>query len=231
MEPTAERIRSNLREVRERMAAAAARSGRPAEAVRLVAVTKTVGVDTIRALVEAGQRDLGENRPQQLRDRAAALAGADVAWHLIGHLQRNKVKYVVPTAALIHSVDSAALAEAVSRRAEQEGRRARCLLEVNVSGEAAKSGVRPEAAAALATAAAALGGVEVAGLMTMAPLVEDAEATRPVFAGLRETLERVNREADLPRPLTELSMGMTQDYEVAIEEGATLVRVGTALLR
>jgi len=231
MEPTAERVRENLREVRDRMAAAAARSGRAADAVRLVAVTKTVGVDTIRTLLATGERDLGENRPQQLRDRAAALAGEPIAWHFVGRLQRNKVKYVVPTAALIHSVDSAALAEALSQRAAREGCRARCLLEVNTSGEASKGGVRPEEVAALAAAAAALPGIDLAGLMTMAPIVEDAEAARPVFAALREALERVNREAVLARPLAELSMGMTQDYEVAIEEGATLVRVGTALFR
>ena len=231
MDPTPERVLSNLRDVRDRIAAAAARSGRPADAVRLVAVTKTVDVEVIRTLLDAGQRDLGENRPQQFRDRAATMAGLDIRWHMIGHLQRNKVKYVVPTAAMIHSVDSLDLAEDLSRRAEGLGLRARCLIEVNVSGEASKEGVPPAEAMDLGPAVAELPGLELAGLMTMAPIVDDPEATRPVFAALRELGDRLNRAGGLPAPLTELSMGMTQDYEVAIEEGATLVRVGTALFR
>jgi len=226
-----ERLLANLRDVQDRIAAAAARSGRPATAVRLVAVTKTVSIETIRLLVQAGQKDLGENRPQQLRDRAAALADLDITWHMIGHLQRNKVKYVVPTAAIIHSVDSLALAGEIGKRAQGAGGGAACLLEVNVSGEASKSGASPAEAPALASAAAALAGVDLAGLMTMAPIAEDAETVRPVFAALRELRDRINREAPLPQPLIELSMGMTQDYEVAIEEGATIVRVGTALFR
>jgi len=231
MEIPRERLLTNLRDVRDRIAAAAARSGRPASAVRLVAVTKAVPVETIRLLVEAGQKDLGENRPQQLRDRAAALANLDIAWHMIGRLQRNKVKYVVPAAPMIHSVSSLALAEEIGRRAQAAGSRAACLLEVNVSGEASKGGVTPAEAPALASAAAAAAGIDLVGLMTMAPLAEDPETVRPVFAGLRELRDRINREAPLPRPLTELSMGMTQDYEVAVEEGATIVRVGTALFR
>jgi hypothetical protein len=283
MEPSADRVRSNLREVRDRIDAAAAKSGRAAGAVHLVAVTKTVSEEVIRLLVQAGQRDLGENRAQQLRDRAAALAGLDIAWHMIGRLQRKNVKYVVPAAAMIHSVDSLEVAGEISRRATagpagarlavagqtgarlavagQAGARlavagtatgtagqaepsqdspwrtglatpartrAVCLLEVN-SGEAQKAGVAPAQAPALAAAVAALPGVDLMGLMTMAPLVEDPETVRPVFAGLRELLARINREAALPRPLAELSMGMTQDYQVAVEEGATMVRVGTAL--
>jgi len=239
MEVPRQRLLANLRDVQDRIAAAAARSGRPATAVRLVAVTKTVSPATIRLLVEAGQRDLGENRPQQLRDRAATLGGPstgsgqglDVAWHMIGHLQRNKVKYVVPAAAMIHSVDSLALAGEIGKRAQAAAARAVCLLEVNVSGEASKGGASPAEAPALASAAAALAGIDLAGLMTMAPIAEDPETVRPVFAALRELRDRINREAPLPRPLTELSMGMTQDYEVAIEEGATIVRVGTALFR
>ena len=239
MEISRERLLANLRDVQDRIAAAAARSGRPATAVRLVAVTKTVSPATIRLLVEAGQRDLGENRPQQLRDRAAALGGPstgpgqglDVAWHMIGHLQRNKVKYVVPAAAMIHSVDSLALAGEIGKRAQAAAARAVCLLEVNVSGEASKGGASPAEAPALASAAAAVAGVDLAGLMTMAPIEEDPETVRPVFAALRELRDRINREAPLPQPLIELSMGMTQDYEVAIEEGATIVRVGTALFR
>jgi len=226
-----ERILANLREVGDRIAAAAARSGRSAEAVRLVAVTKAVPTEAIRILAEAGQKNIGENRARQLCDRAAQLESLDVAWHMIGHLQRNKVKHVVPAAAMIHSVDSLRLAEEISKRAEGAGVRATCLLEVNVSGEEAKWGVAPADAACLAEEVASLPGVELAGLMTMAPLAEDAETVRPVFARLRDLLGRINREADLPAPLAQLSMGMTQDYEVAVEEGATIVRVGTALFQ
>jgi pyridoxal phosphate enzyme (YggS family) len=243
MEPPAERILANLRDVRGRIAAAAARSGRPAAAVRLVAVTKTVGEDAIRTLAGAGQKDLGENRAQQLRDRAAALADLRADWHMIGRLQRKNAKYVVPAAAMIHSVDSAELAAEIGRRAlavawQIQNRPVRtapaapmpCLLEVN-SGEAQKAGVLPAEAPAAARAIAATLGVSLVGLMTLAPLAENPETVRPIFAALRQLLENINREAALPRPLSELSMGMTQDYEVAIEEGATIVRVGTALFR
>ena len=226
-----ERILANLGEVRDRIADAARRSGRTPDAVRLVAVTKTVPAETIRILLAAGQEDIGENRAQQLRDRAAELSGAPVRWHMIGRLQRNKVKYVVPACAMIHSVDSVRLAEEISKRAQAAGMRATCLVEVNASGEEAKGGVAPAEAPNLAREIAALPGVDLVGLMTMAPLVDDPETVRPVFAALRECIERVNRTADLPAALTELSMGMTQDYETAIEEGATIVRVGTALFR
>jgi len=193
-----------------------------------VAVTKTVGVDAIRTLVEAGQTDIGENRAQSIRDRSRELEGLPVRWHMIGRLQRNKVKYVVPTCAMIHSVDALPLAEEIARRADAAAP-ATCLLEVNVAGEAQKAGVAQDDAGRLAEQVAALDGIRLAGLMTMAPLVDNSEETRPVFAALRELRDRINREADLPRPLTELSMGMTQDYEVAVEEGATIVRIGSAL--
>jgi hypothetical protein len=225
-----ERILANLREVRDRIADAARRSGRTPDAVRLVAVTKAVPAETIRLLLAAGQQDIGENRAQQIRDRARELAGLAVRWHMIGRLQRNKVKYVVP-AAMIHSVDSVRLAEEISKRAQAAGARATCLVEVNASGEEAKGGVAPAEAPRVAGEIAALPALDLVGLMTMAPLAETGEMVRPVFAALRECLARVNREADLAKPLAELSMGMTQDYETAVEEGATIVRVGTALFR
>ena len=229
--PTPERILANLREVTGRIAAAAGRAGRDRDAVRVVAVTKTVGVEAIRMLVGAGQTDIGENRAQQIRDRNRELEGTAVRWHMIGRLQRNKVKYVVPACAMIHSVDSLPLAEEIAQRAAAAGAAATCLLEVNVAGEDRKAGVAPDDAVTLAERVAALDGIDLAGLMTMAPLVDDPETVRPVFAALRELMERINREADLPRPLTDLSMGMTQDYEVAVEEGATIVRIGSALFR
>jgi len=236
MELAPERILANLRDVRDRLAAAAARSGRTARAVRLVAVTKTVGEDIVRFLAKAGQKDLGENRAQQLRDRAADLDGLGIAWHMIGRLQKKNARHVVGAAAMIHSVDSVALAEEIGKRAmAMTGHNGRatpipCLLEVN-SGEEQKAGVEPSEAPAFARAIAATPGISLVGLMTMAPLAENPETVRPAFAALRELLARINREAALPRPLVELSMGMTQDYEVAIEEGATIVRVGTALFR
>ena len=230
MDTSPERVTANLRAVRDRIASAARRSGRTADAVRLVAVTKTVGEDLIRVLVGAGQRDLGENRAQPLRDRAAALRDLPIAWHMIGRLQRKNTKYIVPVAAMIHSVDSLELAEEIGSRAIRGGTAATCLLEIN-SGEKQKGGAAPEEAAGAASAMAAVPGMKLVGLMTMAPLVENAETVRPVFARLRELMARVNRDAILPHPLTELSMGMTQDYEVAVEEGATIVRVGTALFR
>jgi pyridoxal phosphate enzyme (YggS family) len=230
MELAPERVLANLRDVRDRLASAAARSGRAPRAVRLVAVTKTVSEDIIRLLAKAGQKDLGENRAQQLRDRAADLADLRIAWHMIGRLQKKNAKYVVPVAAMIHSVDSVELAEEIGRRAAALSRRATCLLEIN-SGEEQKAGVEPAEAPAAARAIAATPGISLVGLMTMAPLDADPEAARPAFAALRKLLEQINREAVLPKPLTELSMGMTQDYEAAVEEGATIVRVGTALFR
>jgi len=230
MEPTGERLLANLEDVRHRIAAAAERSGRSAADVRLVAVTKSAPDNLVRRLIDAGQKDLGENRAQQLRDRAAALEKLGIRWHMIGRLQRNKVKYVVPTAAMIHSLDSLALAEAISRRALAEGCCAACLLEIN-SGEEQKGGVPPDEAPALVAAAAALAAINLVGLMTMAPLAENPETVRPAFARLRDLRDRLNRGAGLPHPLRELSMGMSQDYEVAIEEGATIVRIGTALFR
>ena len=230
-DPQPERVLANLREVRDRIAQAAARSGRTGDGVRLVAVTKTVTPETIRVLAEAGQTDIGENRAQAIRDRAAELADTDVAWHMIGRLQRNKVKYVVPTCAMIHSVDSLRLAEAIAKRAQAQGVQATCLIEANVSGEEAKAGVPPADAAALASQVAALEGIDLVGLMTMPPFVDDAETVRPLFARLRDLMDAINRDADLPQPLAHLSMGMTQDYDVAVEEGATIVRVGSALFR
>jgi hypothetical protein len=188
---------------------------------------------------------MGENRAQQLRDRAGALQDLDIAWHMIGRLQRKNVKYVVPAAAMIHSVDSVELAAEIAKRLAAAGTaakdhvavpttaklaRAVCLLEIN-SGEEQKAGVQPADAPAVASAIAALPGLSLVGLMTMAPLAEDPETVRPIFAAMRGLLEKLNHSAALPRPLTELSMGMTQDYEVAIEEGATWVRVGSALFR
>lgn len=214
-----------LREVTERIEAAATRSGRDVSDVRLVAVTKSFPADVAAAAFRAGAHDLGENRAQELREKAIAVP-EPVRWHFIGHLQTNKTRHVVGLAVLIHSVDRFGLAEEVARRARSRNESQDVLIEVNVSGEPTKHGVEPARALRLAEKVAALDGVRVRGLMTMAPFGEDPEGSRPYFSDLRELAERVR---EVVTDATELSMGMTRDFEVAIEEGATLVRVGEAI--
>lgn len=218
-------IRANLEGTRDRVARAAERSGRRPEDVTLVAIAKTFPVHVVEEAIAAGIGDVGENRAQELRDKVAAL-GDRVRWHFVGHLQTNKVRNVVGGIVLLHSVDRYALAEAVARRARSLEIVQDILLEVNVSGEPSKHGVEPAAARELASEVAALEGVRVRGLMTMPPLTDDPEDSRPYFrhlAALRDDLAGSLPEA------TELSMGMTRDFEVAVEEGATLVRIGEAI--
>jgi pyridoxal phosphate enzyme (YggS family) len=229
MHTTADRIAENLSAIRERMSVAAARSGRSADAVRLVAVTKYVGPDLIRPLVEAGCGEIGESRPQALWDKAAALADLSVRWHLVGHLQRNKVRRTLPLVALIHSVDSARLVDAIESDAAALSQRVNVLLEVNVSGDAAKHGVLPQDAEALLVHAAGQRHLNVLGLMTMARLDGDAAAARGDFARLRELRDRLARVCPANARLDELSMGMSGDFVEAIDEGATIVRIGSAL--
>lgn len=225
------RLEANLREVRERIADACGRAGRGPDDVRLVAVTKTVDAGAARALVELGVTDIGENRVQEAQRKHEALSDLEVTWHMIGHLQRNKVKYAFRIFTLIHSVDSLRLGRAISKRGEFEGRTMPVLVQVNVSGEESKHGLPADSAADAIREMAGLPRLAVRGLMTMAPFVDDAETVRPVFARLRELSEQV-AGLDLPGvEITDLSMGMTQDYEVAVEEGATLVRIGSALFR
>ncbi len=213
------------------MVEAAARSGGPAEAVTLVAVTKTVDAGLARMLYELGVTALGENRLQEAQTKAAQLAGFQIRWHMIGHLQTNKARSAVRLFSLIHSVDGPHLAEALQKRAGRVGLTVPGLIEVNTSGEASKFGVPPEGAVELAQTVDSCANLELRGLMTMAPIAARAEETRPCFRRLRELRDRLNGSGGLSRPLTELSMGMTQDFEVAIEEGATLVRIGSALFR
>jgi len=224
-----EAIARNLAEVRRRIAAAAARAGRDPAAVSLVAVTKDVAADVVAAAVAAGATDIGENRYQEAKSKIAALAGRPVRWHFIGHLQRNKVKYVVECFNIIHSLDSLELAAEIDRRARATagGGRVPVLVEVNVGGEATKFGVAPEGAVELVLKAAALPGLDVQGLMTIAPQAGDPEAARPHFRRLR-LLAAAVPGAGGP-VLRHLSMGMSDDFEVAVEEGATLVRVGRAI--
>jgi len=219
-------IRENLARVLAKIEAAARRAGRDPADVQLVAVTKNRPVEQIREVLECGPYVLGENRVQEALAKIPQLP-PETVWHLIGHLQRNKAKFAVRHFALIHSLDSLRLAEALQRTAEAQDRTVEVLLEVNISGEASKFGLSPdEVEPLLAEIARSLDRLKVRGLMTMAPYVEDPETVRPVFRGLRQLRDRLAGEGyDLPH----LSMGMTNDYEVAVEEGATMVRIGTAI--
>jgi pyridoxal phosphate enzyme (YggS family) len=213
-------IRANLERVRERVARAAERAGRRAEDVLLVGVSKTVDVERIRAAVEAGLAALGENRVQEARDKIAVL-GRPVPWHLVGHLQTNKVKDALELFDLVHSLDRLELARECDRRARARGRPVDALLQVNVAGEASKGGVAPDDVEAAMAAIAALDHVRVRGLMAIPPEVARPDDARPWFRALAALAAR--------HRLAELSMGMSADFEVAIEEGATMVRVGTAI--
>ena len=217
-------LAARIEAVEARIAAACRRAGRPRGAVTLVAVTKTVPAEVAGLLAELGVLDLGENRPQELWKKAAAVA--QVRWHLIGHLQRNKIAPTLPLVHMIHSVDSLRLLEALEQETVKP---IDVLLEVNASREASKQGFAAEEVPALAEKIRELRHVRVQGLMAMAALEDDPERCRPTFQLARELSDRLRNELGLDFPLPHLSMGMTNDFEVAIEEGATLVRVGSAL--
>jgi pyridoxal phosphate enzyme (YggS family) len=219
-------LQQRLEAVCQRIEAAARRSGRSAAEVTLVAVTKAVPVPVAAVLPELGVNDLAENRPQQLWHKAAAIPQA--RWHLIGHLQRNKIDRTVPLTTLIHSVDSWRLLQALEQFGQQQSRSVPILLQFNCSREASKQGFDPQQAESLATQLPHFPHLHVQGLMTMAALTPDPQQTRPVFAQLRQLRDYLQQQ--LGYPLPHLSMGMSQDFEVAIEEGATLVRLGTILL-
>lgn len=222
-------VRTNLERIRTRIAAAATRAGRRPEEVTLVAVTKSVSAQEVRVLHDLGVRDFGENRVQELQRKQEELSGLPARWHLIGHLQTNKVRKVVGAVEMLHSLDSIRLAEALEREAATRELVLPCLVEVNVSGEESKGGLPPDWIAPLLDAVAAMPHLRIAGLMTMAPLSDDPEASRPVFRRLREIRDAASSRRAGNATLTRLSMGMTRDFEVAIEEGADLVRIGTAL--
>jgi pyridoxal phosphate enzyme (YggS family) len=226
------RIAANYHRIQERIAQAAGRVGRDPASVRLVAVTKYAQIDWVRALVDLGCRDLGESRPQQLIERAEIL-GPEIRWHLIGHLQRNKVRRILPIVDLIHSVDSLRLLAEIERIAGDLSLRPRVLIEVNLIRDSKKHGfMQEELTSAWDQIAphASPGGplaTQVQGLMAMAAFTENPEEARPAFRDLRQLRDRLAERSTGPIP--ELSMGMTGDFEVAIEEGATLVRIGSAL--
>jgi pyridoxal phosphate enzyme (YggS family) len=219
-------LAERLAAVEDRLRAACRRAGRSRAEVTLVAVTKTVPVEVAALLPGLGVQDLGESRPQELWRKAAAVP-PPVRWHLIGHLQRNKIERTLPLVTRIHAVDSLRLLAALEEACRASGRTLPVLLEVNASREASKHGFAPEEVHALAPALAALRQVQVEGLMTMAAYEEDAEQTRPTFAAVRALRDRL--AAELGRPLPHLSMGMSNDFEIAVEEGATLIRPGSVL--
>ncbi len=215
-----------LQAVRYRMAAACARSGRDPSTVRLVAVTKTVPAAVVREALASGHDLFGENRVQEALAKIPEVGGT-ARWHMIGHLQKNKARHAVGVFECIHSVDGIELGRELDKRAAAAGIRQAVLVQVNLSKEETKSGVEEAALFPLLEGLVGLPNLDVRGLMTIPPPVEDAEENRRWFAVLREARERAEREFGLPLP--ELSMGMTDDFEVAIEEGATLVRVGRAI--
>lgn len=221
-------LADNLNRVRSEIADACRRAGRSPDSVKLVAVTKYAELTDVRRLIELGMIDLGESRPQQLDERADQLP-AGILWHFIGHLQRNKVKSVLSRAVLIHSVDSLRLLERISTVAAELALRPRVLLEVNVSGEASKDGISIDELRSQWDVFQAVPNVEIAGLMTMAPLADEPETARPVFRQLRQLRDELARHSQPHVRLTELSMGMSGDFAVAIEEGATLIRIGSRL--
>ncbi len=239
MAVTKKRIEKNLQSIRGRIADACARSNRSSDQVALIAVTKTVEAVAIRSLLELGQVDIGESRPQQLVQRAEEIAGYlqrrrsgpldPPRWHMIGHLQRNKARSLLQTGAVIHSLDSLRLAEEVDSRSEQLGLTTEVLLQVNCSEEKQKFGCAVGAAVHLGEMIASMKHLRLTGLMTMASLADDPEQARPTFIRLRELFEEMEKLLIGGDDFRHMSMGMSQDYAVAVEEGATIVRIGTAL--
>ena len=222
-------VRENLIAVEEKIRDACARAGRNREDVTLICVTKTKPVEMLEEAYAAGQRNFGENKVQEICLKAPQLP-EDIRWHMIGHLQRNKVKQVMDKAVMIHSVDNLRLAETISREAVKRNMVMPILIEVNAAGEESKFGIALEETEQLVRQAAALPGLQIAGLMTIAPFTEDPESNRLYFRQLRELLSVDIKSKCIDNvTMDHLSMGMTGDYQVAIEEGATLIRVGTGI--
>jgi hypothetical protein len=226
---SAEILKSNLQRVREEIIDACNRANRSPDSVRLVAVTKYVDAEMTAELVRAGAEDLGENRPQALEEKAKALEQLHPRWHMIGHLQRNKVRKVLPYVHLLHSGDSLRLLETVNEVAAETGKSVDVLLEVNISGEAAKHGFHSDELLAAVPKIFSLKSLRVRGLMGMSGLEASDQEKQSQFAALRRLLERVREEFPEARDWCELSMGMTDDFAAAIAEGSTLLRIGSAL--
>lgn len=221
-------IKENLEEVEARITRACERSGRERSEVTLISVSKTKPVEMLQEAYDAGSRDFGENKPQEIREKYPQLP-ADIRWHMIGHLQRNKIKYIIDKVCMIHSVDSIRLAEAIDEEAKKHGIVMPVLIEVNVAEEESKFGVHLDEVESLIRQISELSNIQVQGLMTIAPFTENAEDNRIYFRKLRNLYVDIKDKNIDNVNMCNLSMGMTGDYEVAVEEGATMVRVGTGI--
>src|SRR5947207_789225 len=219
-------VAENLERVREQVAEAAAKVGRAVDEIQLIAISKTHDAEKVRAAYGAGQTLFGESRVQEARAKIPLLPSS-LRWHFVGHLQKNKIRHALPLFELFHSIDSLALAHEMNRIADEDGMHPRVLLEVNMAGEGSKFGFKPETVRVEMESLLALPRLSIEGLMLIPPLAGEAEASRTFFVQLRELRDALEKEFDLKLP--RLSMGMTNDFTVAIEEGATLVRVGTAI--
>lgn len=221
-------IRENYENIMSRVREAAKRSGRDPGEIKVIAVSKTVTAERVKTAFDAGLTDFGENRVQELCEKTDKL---DIGcnWHLIGHLQTNKVKYIADRVGMIHSLDSLELAGEIQKRAQKAGRRMDVLVQVNVAGEESKFGIKPEETLNFVKAAAKMENIRIKGLMTIAPMAENPENIRWVFANLRKLLIDIRKENIDNIDMDYLSMGMSNDFEVAIEEGSNMVRIGTAL--
>jgi PLP dependent protein len=222
-------VAENLSKINRQIRAACSRSGRDAADVSLIGVTKTVPVNRIREGIAAGIKILGENYVQEAVPKIQALSDSAVSWHFIGHLQSNKAKVALEVFTWIQTLDRDSLARELNRAAHKAGKRIPVLIQVNTGDEESKSGLPPEALFPFFDLVSSLDGIEVRGLMALPPYCDDPEEVRPHFRHLRELLERLRGRSTAPERLSELSMGMSHDFETAIEEGATMVRVGTAL--
>ena len=228
MNSEADFVCGNIERVRERVSAAELRSGRKSGDVRIIAVTKTVEPERILKAIDCGITEIGENRVQELMEKYDII-DRGCSWHLIGHLQTNKVKYIADKVSLIHSLDRMELAEEIQKRAGKAGRIMEALVQVNIAGEETKSGISPEQALDFVRTLSGFGNIRVKGLMTIAPIAENPGDVRWVFAGLRKLLIDIRKENIDNIDMECLSMGMSNDFETAIEEGSNMVRIGTAI--
>jgi len=219
-------VAENLERVREQISVAAVKAGRAVDEIELVAITKTHPAERIREAVESGHKLFGESRVQEARAKIPELP-SNLRWHFVGHLQKNKIRHALPLFEFFHGIDSAALAQDMNRIAEEEGKHARVLLEINVAGEGSKFGFKPEAMQTEMEPLLALARLSIEGLMCIPPLADEAEGSRKFFVQLRGLRDLLENEFNMKLP--HLSMGMTNDFPIAVEEGATLVRVGTAI--
>lgn len=221
-------LKDNFEEVEKKIQAACDRSGRRREDITLIAVSKTKPVDMLKEAYDFGTRIFGENKVQEITEKYDALP-RDISWHMIGHLQRNKVKYIIDKVDYIHSVDSVRLAETIEKEAAKHNLTVKILVEVNVAGEESKFGLSPEEVLPFIEEISKFSHIQVCGLMTIAPFVENPEENRPYFSRLRKLSVDIDSKKVNNVNMSMLSMGMTNDYEVAIEEGATMVRIGTGI--